>query len=585
MSEPQSLPKPALVLIALVQGLLLLLLHELLEAKQWPYGSPPWLYACFTVIVAAPTMLLLALTGGNAKRLFGLVLPFAVLIGALGYYMGSQETPVEWLRSGTMAFVYWLTMAIICFKALMYIQQYADGGGLVYGRLLQLSWRNFLILGLSLAFVAGFWGILVLWGSLFKIIKITFFHDLFTNEWFLYPALGLAHGFGVVIFRNQAGIIDTIIRLNQALMKFLLLILVFVAIIFLCALPFTGLAPLWETKTGSGLILWMQALILFFLNAVYQDDSAIDPGNGPYHRTLHRFVYFGIALLPIYSVIGFYGLQLRVAQYGWTIERCWAVLLWALLALFALGYLWGIAKSRDRWTTHLGAVNVRLGLVVLAALLLTNSPLLDFRKISVASQMARLNSGELTLDNFDYAYFSRYLERPGFDALQTIKRDRAQDRPDIVAKIDELYRNKWAGRPAEDRAGFAAKLKVWPVGDPLPPSVVDAIFAWSQHRAAFQEQQSYVFHIDLNADGVAEYIALNADGPHFNVALLLQLSGEEWQQINVRLTGSMSEADLAASIARGDVKIVAPQWSDLRIGELLLQVESQAPAQPVVSPQ
>src|SRR5690606_41751209 len=158
----------------------------------------------------------------------------------------------------------------------------------------------------TIIFSFSVWGVLMLSADLIKLIRIDFFHDLFTERWFYYPVLALAHGFGIIIFRNQSKVIDTITRIQQALMKFLLVILVLVSLLFLAALPFTGLAPLWETGQGSMLILWLQALMLFFLNAVYQDDADARP----YPLLVHRFIYIGVALLPVYSVIAFYGLGL-----------------------------------------------------------------------------------------------------------------------------------------------------------------------------------------------------------------------------------------------------------------------------------
>jgi hypothetical protein len=248
---------------------------------------------------------------------------------------------------------------------------------------------------------------LILWAALFDAINIEFFNDLFKKPWFYYPAIALANGFGIIIFRNLTYIIDTITRLQQALMKFLLVILVLVSLLFIGALPFTGLEPLWKSG-GSSLILWMQALMLFFLNAVYQDD----PDARPYHLVLHRFIYIGIAILPIYSIISFYGLSLRVDQYGWTLARCWAFLIWFLLALFPIGYCWGIAKLRDEWLQQLSKVNVVIGLIVLALMLMVNSPLLDFRKIVVNNQLQRLETGLTQIEDFDINYFRKSLAKP-----------------------------------------------------------------------------------------------------------------------------------------------------------------------------
>jgi hypothetical protein len=120
------------------------------------------------------------------------------------------------------------------------------------------SWRNFLTLSLAVLFAGSFWLLLMLWAALFKAINIDFFSDLFEQRWFYYPAIALANGFGIIIFRKLTYIIDTITRLQQALIKFLLVLLSLVSLLFLGALPFTGLEPLWESG-GSSLILWMQA--------------------------------------------------------------------------------------------------------------------------------------------------------------------------------------------------------------------------------------------------------------------------------------------------------------------------------------
>jgi hypothetical protein len=406
-NRSDGLPTKLLVLISLVQGFSLLVLHQSIELKFWPHQSPQWLFAFYSIAFIWPTTLLLSLSKGNGLTVIKFTLPFAITGGLLGYYVGYQATPIAYIRYDSLLFAFVTTMAIATFKALMYSQQYASGGRIYYSALFKWSWRNFLTLSLSLLFAGSFWLILILWAALFDAINIEFFNDLFKKPWFYYPAIALANGFGIIIFRNLTHIIDTITRLQQALMKFLLVILVLVSLLFIGALPFTGLEPLWKSG-GSSLILWMQALMLFFLNAVYQDD----PDARPYHLVLHRFIYIGIAILPIYSIISFYGLSLRVDQYGWTLARCWAFLIWFLLALFPIGYCWGIAKLRDEWLQQLSKVNVVIGLIVLALMLMVNSPLLDFRKIVVNNQLQRLETGLTQIEDFDINYFRKSLAKP-----------------------------------------------------------------------------------------------------------------------------------------------------------------------------
>ncbi|MFT7560359.1 MAG: hypothetical protein ACI93R_002278, partial [Flavobacteriales bacterium] len=322
MKQESLVPVKELILIALVQGICLFLLHQSVELKFWPYADRGWLIALYSVAFIAPTLLLLSVEKGTFVRVAKYVAGFSFVAALVGFYSGWQSMPVDYVRLDTILPTLILTMVIAAFKALMYMQQFVSGKAFSYSQLFRWSWRNFLTLLLSMLFALCFWGVLMLWAELFKAIKINFFHDLFTERWFYYPAVALANGFGVIIFRNLSSVIDTITRLQQALMKFLLVILSVVSVLFLFGLLFSGLSPLWETG-GSALILWMQAILLFFVNAVYQDE----PEERPYHIALHRIIMAGIALLPLYSIISFYGLSLRVDQYGWSLMRGWAFIL------------------------------------------------------------------------------------------------------------------------------------------------------------------------------------------------------------------------------------------------------------------
>ena len=157
--------------------------------------------------------------------------------------------------------------------------------------------------------------------------------------------------------------------------------------------------------------------MLFFTNAVYQDGRETNP----YPTIIHRLIFIGLCVMPIISALSLYGLVLRLNQYGWTVERCWAFIVWLILSLFAVGYVAGIIKRRDKWTNDLARVNTAMGLVVLAMMLLANSPLLDFRKISLGSQLNRVDSGEIELREFDFWYARNHLARPGYLALEQMK--------------------------------------------------------------------------------------------------------------------------------------------------------------------
>ncbi len=567
--QVETLHKPLMILIALLQGLALLYLHEAIEFEFWPHGQMPWLFLLYTLAIVTPTLFLLSLSEGRGRSLAVYIIPFSMLAALVAWYVGGQGVPEHSHGYDKLAAPFAFTLALASFKLLMYAQQSAEGGPVSYSQLFRFSWRNFITLALSLLFMLVFWGILVLWAQLFKVININFFESLFEERWFLYPALAMAHGLGVIIFREQYKIIDTITRIQQALFKFLLPILIIIAVMFLIALPFTGLAPLWETGNGSMLILWLQALTLFFVNAVYQDEDH----QRPYPALMHRLIYFGVALLPIYGLISGYGLWLRVAQYGWTVDRGWGVLIWALLALFSLGYLWGIARRRDNWIADLSWVNVRMGLLFLALMLLVNSPLLDFRKISANSQLARLDAGTTSYADFDVRYFQRSLAAPGYAALMALKQEDKAIESGLAARIVAAYSNQSSELSEQDKSVLKDQLVVWPEENVVPEDLYVELETWyeAQYWRRAEVHTVYLISGDFNQDNKIDYLAILMTD-NTSSQILFSRGDQRWQQHNTNYIDLPKPELFKQLLLDGDIQIARPEWGIIKVGENIIQV-------------
>lgn len=564
----QELPVKLMVLISLVQGLLLLLLHQAIELKFWPHQSPPWLFGFYAMALAGPIMLLLGLNAGKERDWFKWVLPLTFLLGLCGFYIGRQATPIEHIRYSPLLFAMIPSLVLAVFKAQMYTQQKIEGGEFNYANLFRWSWRNFLTLSLSLLFAAAFWGVLMLWAELFRTIKINWFHDLFTERWFYYPAIALALGFGIIMFRRLIHVIDVITRLQQALMKYLLVILVFVAIIFLVSLALTGLDSLWE-KGGSQLILWMQALILFFVNAVYQDDADARP----YHPLIHKFIYIGVLVLPIYSAISFYGLTLRIDQYGWSVARCWGMLIWLFLAIFSLGYAWGIVKHRDNWLRPLSKINVIVGILFMVAMLLVNSPLLDFRKITVNSQLSLFESGSQKLSDLDVNYFRRELARPGYESLQDLIEKYAATNPEFVSRVNRAYSGYGERENLETKEQFIASLEITSKAN-VPDDLTDEIYKYVEESYMRDFDSRYLVELELNNDQQPEYLFVQK-GEYWPRMVLFSLEDNDWQQHEVEsIKGNSGKfnREFFDALKAGDFKLVQPEWMDFEVGDRKLRV-------------
>ena len=559
-----SLPRVWLLGVALMQGLCLLVLYRSAESGFWPSESPAWAFPLWTLAIAVPLLLLLSTTRKNVAAVARYVGGFAVLLSLLAVYTGWQGTPFGEFPIGSLAGVFAVTIGLACFKALMYLQQRASRVPLTYQVLFTNSWRNFLVGVLAALFTGIFWLILLLWGRLFQVIGIGFFSQLFTEDWFAIPVLSVAFGLGISLFRDLTRVIDNITQLLHWLIKLLLPLVLMVAVVFLGALPFTGLDLLWGTGSGTSLLLWLLALVLFFTNAVYQDGREVDP----YPRFLHRAIYVGIAVMPVVAALAFYGLLLRVLQYGWTIERCWAFAVWAVLTLFAVGYVVGIVRRRDAWTGQLSRVNTAMGLAVAAIMLAANSPLLDFRKISLGSQLERVETGEIELAEFDFWYARQHLARPGYLATEEIKDEIAESDPELLAIIEEPTRRHTG--PLVDIDAFWNNVVYRPEPFDVPVELKPVV-AGSVARVA--EQVPVLIRADLDGDSVDEYVLLMLTQNGFSMAqfFYLEKGGDSvdnghWRAGNLGVRFNPGERPGREPFLSGEISLTAPRYRNITIG-------------------
>lgn len=579
-NAPSRVTKAAIVVITLVQGCLLLTLHKLLENKLWPTGDPTGLYLLFTLAVVIPLTLAIVLREPRDKWPWLLVLGYGGLLALLAAYSGYQCEPASGrgCENVTLGFVF--TIGIACFIALFFIQTWLEKRDkqFPYTLLFNYSWQNYLTLKLAALFVGIFWGILLLWAALFDVLGIVFFKELFKTVWFIYPVTGFMAGLGIVIFRFQVNAVGTVRSILAALMRMLLPLLAFVSLLFLFTLPFTGLAPLWKTGYGTTLLLWLIALVLFFTNSVYQDGA----GERPYGLVLHRVIQVALVAQVVFVGCCFYGLVLRINQYGWTVDRLWGFSITLILSGFILTYAISIIKKQDHWLDWLKAANKGMALFIIVICLLVNSPLLDFRKISVASQLSRLDMGEVTLEEFDYKYFARELARPGHMALQRLKDSGVlKNHPAIIADIDVILAS---GEENADRSEWKKRdnlleyLRIYPQQVMPPEKLLDLVYEKLKEgdQCIGTDSNCYLVELDINDAPGLEYILIISWERWANTYIYGKDKGE-WILTTggsggIRLPNDWNDATIRAALEKGDFRAVPSQWKDFYIGDKRLYV-------------
>ena len=550
--------KRILIAIAIIQGLALFALYRAEVFDYWPSDSPTIFFPLWTFAIIWPVMLLLSMRDGNEKLVVQYAFGFSLLLAMLGAYIGSQTIPSENYDVPVLVSTFAISVLIATFKALMYLQQRANGVALSYQVLFSYSWRNFLVTGFSLLFVIAFGLILLLWGQLFSIIGVDFFKYLFKQDWFLFPVFGFALGLGVVIFRELTGVIDGVSRLLQGMFKLLLPLVAGIAMVFICTLPFVGIEKLWSTGYGTNLLLWLMALELFLANAVYQDGR----GDTSYSPGVHRFIYVGMLSLPFLSAISFYGLYLRIDQYGISVSRFYGMLVWLLLSLFSIGYVWGILSKRDKWTLVLSQTNILMGWFLVLLMLVTNSPLLDPRKLTVSSQISRLASGKISFEDFDVRYLRYELANPGYLATEALKETYRDSHPEFVERLEKVNRfDSGKKLSAED---FWARVVTYPVDLEIVPDVKQAM---TQNGWNYMHWDVVITVADLNGDGTDEYLMLASNNQRFGFAqYYIKLDGQ-WRMGRLEPDHyEISAAEITIALANGELRTVEPLLNEVLVG-------------------
>ncbi|MDR6093538.1 DUF4153 domain-containing protein [Stenotrophomonas sp. SORGH_AS_0321] len=580
MSTSTTLPpstRSAIVLIALLQGLLLYLAQQL--DGSWPLHDVGSRYRWYAWVLTVPSAIALTVVDLRDRRLWLHALLASVVVLGLASWIGWNLDGEAGLRSEPLRLPFSLAMAIATFISLPWWQHRLQHGHwrASYDALFERAWQNGLTLALALLFTGLTWMLLWLWASLFGLLKITFFTELFREDAFIALATGTLAGFGILIGRTQQRAIQITRQVLFAVCRGLLPLLSFITVIFTLSLPFTGLQPLWETRSAASLLLVLALLLVTFTNAVYQHDN----DQPPYPRWLRRLVEASLLALPVLSALALYAVWLRIGQYGWTLERFWAL----LIAVLVTGYTLGYARapfSRGRWLQPLETTNRLMCWVVLGAALLASSPLLDPVRITVASQQARLLANPDGITTADAMLLRFDLGRRGVAALREMQRNArfsADARAASVAAQALARTAYWGGGESaiddgiRDQAVLRKRL-VLADGSATPPD------SWWDAMVARKVETGGC--LDADSRCVATTRDFDGDGqPDVLLCGLMQGSGAYCQlhALGVRgwwtvgsygfpRGGSASEtARIHDAVRAGRLTLKAPRWPEISLDD------------------
>jgi hypothetical protein len=312
------------------------------------------------------------------------------------------------------------------------------------------------------------------------------------------------------------------------------------------------------------------AALVILINAAFQN-GAVSSEVASILRLSARVA--SVLLLPLVA-IAIYALSLRVVEYGWTTDRIIAACCLLVASCYALGYGWA-ASRRSGWLDAIAPVNIAVAFVILAMLLALFSPVLDPARVSVASQLARLESGRQGADTFDFDYLKFEGKRYGLAALERLKiRTEGADAAAVrdKASLTLVKQNKWektAVRPTA--ADVRANLKVWPAGSVIP----EALLAqdWGKDANTWRVPNCLksrgphcdVYAIAFETDAKDAWLVVSQVGDSNQSAVFALAPDASWQLVATLPPDFAKCALYRDKLQASEFSMVAPRQKDLEI--------------------
>jgi len=522
-------------------------------AHGWSYTDHALRLAGATLVVVAGIVFAFVLERERAAWA-ALFAPAVGLVAASVVYWNGA--PDQWDDAGRWRLVS-AGLAIAIAAPLFQVARDQGGWRLPYTEVHRHAWTNVVIWCAAWLFVGIVWLLVWLLSALFQLIGIDFIHDVIDEAWFAHMLTGGAFGGAVGLLRERDRIVGTLRRVVTAILSVLAPVLGVGLLIFLLALPFTGLAPLWEaTKSTTPILLSCVIGALILANAVI-GDSAEEEGKLPPLR--YGAMALSAAMLPL-ALIAAISTGLRIDQYGLTPDRLWAVVFTMIATAYGLAYLVALIRRRLDWGEAVRPANLRLAIGLGALALLLSTPLLSFGAISARDQLARLESGRTTADQFDWAALRFDFGPAGKRALERMKATAAAP---IRAKAAEALAatDRWAladkARTVDARAGFADRVTIFPAKVTLPPQLIDAMTGFSQCGVKGDTQQCIVRYEAGSDRAVLVHFAKDCPNCAPNVTPLLRLPSGSWGEVDAEVADTLAEANnrRKAAASRGDIDI------------------------------
>lgn len=368
--------------------------------------------------------------------------------------------------------------------------------GFSYGTAYNQAWGNLVLWCASWLFTGIVWMLALLLAELFDLIGINLLSKLIGTDWVAAIMTGTAFGAATGILRDRAAILDHIQRIATTSLSVLAPVLAIGLMLFLAALPFTGLSPLWEaTRATTPILLWCIIGALCLSNAVIGANLETESR----HSVLRTSALaLGLAMLPL-GIIAAVSTATRINQHGLTPDRLWAVVFTGIACAYGIAYLGAIAYKRMQAAPLIRSVNLRLTAGLCALALILSTPLVNFGAFSARHQVARLASGAVSSEAFDWQSLRFEFGQAGIAALEKLAETGSTPAIRDAARHALAQTTRWVVHAPAAPAVKDTDLVILPKGTSLPPELRKQL---SSYNACGMSKPCVVLHETESSDAV-----------------------------------------------------------------------------------
>ena len=395
-----------------------LIVHLLTDNYGYSNPMPAWKQAATSFTVIAVVSFLLTVELRRWTWSIGFAIGWGAVIALVGWFTAQYNQAPDIFEFPFLSGILAVLIAAPLFQTVR------DEGAwrFPYARLHRHAWTDAVIGAASIVFTGITFLLAWLIATLFDVIGIEAVKDLLEEEWFGWMLAGLAFGGALGLLRERDALVATLQKLVMVVLSVLAPVLAVALAAFLLSLPFTGLKGLWESDIpATPMLLLSGAGAILLVNAVI--------GDGRDERSLNRWLQRAalillICILPL-AILAALSMGERVSQYGWTPERIWGVVAVAIAIAYGAVAWWAVWKGRNDFDESLRPLQTGLAIGLCGLALFLALPILDFGAISAKSQLARLESGKVKAEEFDWTAMAFDFGPEGRERLAEIARSGA----------------------------------------------------------------------------------------------------------------------------------------------------------------